>query len=52
MNPLPAEKLMNGTADWRPCIVVHTREQCLLVFGRLPLAVGTLTICDYSVLGA
>ena len=22
MNPLPAEKLMNGTADWRPCIVV------------------------------
>ena len=49
MNPLPP--LRHNGADFTPILIVDTREQCPLIFTRLPSEPGTLATGDYSTRG-
>jgi DNA excision repair protein ERCC-4 len=48
---LPALRSLGELADHPPVIVIDTREQDPLAFGRLPWRTGTLPTGDYSVAG-
>ena len=48
---LPALRSLGDLAEARPVIVIDTREQDSLPFGRLTTKAGTLVSGDYSVCG-
>jgi ERCC4-type nuclease len=48
---LPALRSLGNLAGVRPVVVVDTREQCPLPFGRLAVERGTLASGDYSFRG-
>ena len=47
----PAKRGLARLADLRPTVLVDTREQTPLAFGRLPSVRGTLQTGDYSFVG-
>lgn len=49
--PLPALKHLGELADWRPVIVIDSREQFPLPIQRLPTVKAGLYSGDYSVAG-
>jgi DNA excision repair protein ERCC-4 len=49
--PLPPPPQLSGSADFRPVVIIDTREQTPLAFQNLPAERGTLTTGDYSFRG-